>query len=577
MNIILSFIVPRRWRRAALPILAYCQDALVMILAILLALAVLPAPVVQAAEDSNVFLPLVTQPVAGSLPIIHSFTAEPATVAPGGQSILRWDVSGAEELSILPTLGTVSGNEAPINPTVTTEYTLTATNAHGSVTAKTTVTVGATSAAGALWLPYTITENEPLPTYGADAAVDNNGGMHAAYAIYIGADQGQRPASYAYCAAECAALANWTRIALGADVQDVRLALDPAGHPRLMLFGPIADPNSPWPRFQYQYAECNTVCTDVANWTLTTIATPIEPVATREDDNNHYFTIDPQGSPAFIYTDTNQNNHPGTFYLSCQANCTNAGNWVETALTTAFLLDEPSLAFSPSGQPRLAFGWFDKQDDYPKMAYMQCDNDCTNAANWQLVTFHRIHGTAQFSLAVDTNGRPRLALYTGINHTFDPDDFDLHSLYYFWCNTDCGGAGNDWSYAKIQLPLMVGGEIDLALDAQNRPRVSYLEAVGLVYTWCDANCEAAGATWGRTVVESNDSLADNYEVLPIHHCTISTWVNGHRTALALDAAGNPRIGYDANHLWSGVYVDQPWKNCQVTDVTMTRFAFFAQP
>jgi len=52
-------------------------------------------------------------------------------------------------------------------------------------------------------------------------------------------------------------------------------------------------------------------------------------------------------------------------------------------------------------------------------------------------------------------------------------------------------------------------------------------------------------------VESQDSLADNYEVLPIRRCTVSTWFNGQRSSLALDSAGNPRIAYDAQYGWYG--------------------------
>jgi hypothetical protein len=174
---------------------------------------------------------------------------------------------------------------------------------------------------------------------------------------------------------------------------------------------------------------------------------------------------------------------------------------------------------------------------------------------------------------LDSSDRPRLALYTG---SYAIPELQTHHLYYLWCNETCTDPAHWWR-GDIALPGLVGGGIDLALDRQNRPRISYLNAAGLSYAWCNTDCESGDAPWQQRVVESNASLAANYEVFPIHYCTISTWVNGRRTSLVLDAAGNPRFGYDAQHMWSGVYVNEPWKNCQMTDITITRVALLNQP
>ena len=432
---------------------------------------------------------------------------------------------------------------------------------------------GTPTDSGSLWLPFTLGDGSILPTYGSNVAVDRQGGIHVVYAIYSGTDQnGQKPATYAYCSSSCGNKANWSFTHIGDAVQDARIALDPNGRPRLILFGPVYDPD--WPRMRYQYAACNSGCSQANNWIVVTVATPIEPTATREYNNNRYFAMDRQGHPAFIYTDTVQNNHPGTFFVSCQANCTDPNQWLETTLTTSTLFDKPSLAFSPTGQPRLAFGFFDQNSDL-FLSYAQCDQNCADGANWVGTTLVQIHGSAKFSLAVDSKGGPRMGVFTG-SYGYDP--FQSQKLLYLWCDAGCD-AGQGWYFADTSLPYGSGDGVDFVLDDQDRPRMSFeMASQGLGYAWCNANCEADNAVWQSQEIESQASLADNYEVLPIHRCTVSTWFNGQRSSLALDPAGNPRIAYDAQHWWYGTEivggVPQP---CNYQDVTVTRISIFPQP
>lgn len=77
-----------------------------------------------------------------SVPVISSFTASPTSITSGQSSTLSWGVTGATSVSINQSIGTVTGTSRSVSPTVTTIYTLTATNAQGSVTSNTTVTVG---------------------------------------------------------------------------------------------------------------------------------------------------------------------------------------------------------------------------------------------------------------------------------------------------------------------------------------------------------------------------------------------------------------------------------------------------
>gem|GEM_PF-1488340 len=76
-------------------------------------------------------------------PTINSFTATPQSITSGQSSTLAWVTTAASSLSIDPisfTSSQVSGSTT-VSPTQTTTYTLTATNAVGSVTSQVVITI----------------------------------------------------------------------------------------------------------------------------------------------------------------------------------------------------------------------------------------------------------------------------------------------------------------------------------------------------------------------------------------------------------------------------------------------------
>lgn len=79
---------------------------------------------------------------APTKPLIISFTATPASLTAAGPSMLKWQVQNATTMSIDKGVGAVTGTTASVSVAATTIYTLTATNAAGSVTATTAVVVG---------------------------------------------------------------------------------------------------------------------------------------------------------------------------------------------------------------------------------------------------------------------------------------------------------------------------------------------------------------------------------------------------------------------------------------------------
>ncbi|MGE0359498.1 MAG: Ig-like domain-containing protein [Vicinamibacterales bacterium] len=82
--------------------------------------------------------------VANVSPPAATLTAAPATIAPGGSATLSWTTADAASVAVTPGVGPVAATGATdVSPTVTTTYTLTATNGGGTTTRTAVVTVQA--------------------------------------------------------------------------------------------------------------------------------------------------------------------------------------------------------------------------------------------------------------------------------------------------------------------------------------------------------------------------------------------------------------------------------------------------
>jgi hypothetical protein len=81
-------------------------------------------------------------PVSTGLPVINSFVASPSSISLGGSAGLSWNVSNATSASINQGVGNVgSTGSTVVSPLSTTTFTLTASNAAGSITATALVLV----------------------------------------------------------------------------------------------------------------------------------------------------------------------------------------------------------------------------------------------------------------------------------------------------------------------------------------------------------------------------------------------------------------------------------------------------
>ena len=91
-----------------------------------------------------------------AVPTVVSFTATPAKVGANGTSVLRWDVTDFDSISIDHGVGVVTGiagsTGVPVQPNATTTYVLSAANAHGTVRQTVTVTVETAPPANPIWV-----------------------------------------------------------------------------------------------------------------------------------------------------------------------------------------------------------------------------------------------------------------------------------------------------------------------------------------------------------------------------------------------------------------------------------------
>ncbi|MDO8473753.1 MAG: hypothetical protein Q7T05_08055 [Dehalococcoidia bacterium] len=408
---------------------------------------------------------------------------------------------------------------------------------------------------GALFL------NRTFRTDSASAAVDAAGGSHLAYARY-GAMVDGNQVYYAYCTANCGTESSWAAVMLIDRVEEVQLALTSDGHPRLLLRGPSPD----WSTDFYKYAACDTNCTSSANWTIVDVTTTaFSPVYVNSYSGHHYFALDNLDRPRFLY----QNTYTEAFYVYCDTTCTSPENWLKYPVNVDIFTDantHPTLTFTSLGQPRITAVMGLGPTDY--LAYITCDTACNDPASWTYAPLmERGSGHVSFVLRFTSTGQPRLVFNQGtISGTSG-------YLYYLWCSADCT-VNTSWAGSSVGAQGQAE-DPDLALNALNRPRIAFrsiLSPDGLGYSWCDTNCESVSATWLGGLLEPSSDLDIEWDILPPLNCSGSYWWDGYRPSLALDTAGNPRIGYVAQHLHGG------GSSCTVAeDFRAVRFAFFNQP
>jgi hypothetical protein len=271
--------------------------------------------------------------------------------------------------------------------------------------------------------------------------------------------------------------------------------------------------------------------------------------------------------------------HKGAYYVFCNNNCTQPGSWFETRIDAhgglVYVDERASLLFTADGRPRVFArdgGDFSGPDTSSKLLYLECNANCNNSANWSLPL--RLRGTGHgssvhtWSTAVAQNGALRLTFYPRGG-----------PFYYMWCNDNCTQLGNWGEYSLEFDESDTGNYSALALDSNGRPHIALRSGsnFSLNYLWCDGACETDNAQWNMAVVEPIGQVGEEHPITPLPTCVRGSWFGGLRPVIALDAQDNPRFAYDAEYMME-CYINPGDPNDPRTRVETkwwtTRFVYF---
>ncbi len=168
------------------------------------------------------------------------------------------------------------------------------------------------------------------------------------------------------------------------------------------------------------------------------------------------------------------------------------------------------------------------------------------------------------SLALTKNGEPRLAV-------LGTDDAGAKNLLYFECNENC--TEDNWVGSLLSNHEEIEQGLDLALDAQDRPRLVYTLDFNIGLLYCDDDvCGGPESTWDLTKVELGGEM-DPDEIFLWDNCNVGAWFL-HGPSVAITPSGEPRVGYQARDISGGYSNPDPTKpDCVAgTDMTWSRLA-----
>jgi hypothetical protein len=249
---------------------------------------------------------------------------------------------------------------------------------------------------------------------------------------------------------------------------------------------------------------------------------------------SRFFLQDPLSSTAYWHSHTVVDASGGIhvtfydtsyiYYVHCAANCENSANWSELPLfAVGYLssLDEPTLAVDTNGHPRLI--WYSSNESGTFYYYAECNDHCTDSASYWTsvaVTSLGAYGYPQNIryAALDNQNRPHLV--------YAMTSFSDYGFYYLSCDSGCITASN-WYTTTIVTNGLEPDEFQLVFDPNGRPRVLGYDSNDseLVYAECNSNCTTA-SNWGSVGILG-----------PVYYLSEFGY------AFRVNAQGYPRIAY----------------------------------
>jgi hypothetical protein len=406
--------------------------------------------------------------------------------------------------------------------------------------------------------------NEPNNTVAPRIEIDARGGIHTVYPAYAGGG-----AYYSYCAENCDDTDAFTVVHFPSDetVVNAMIALSSEGEPRLVL--------SMFTKTVF--ATCDQDCTSIDSWSTGEILN-------HEGDkevSGEAFALDPEGNPHFIshtyraYLGIGQKEQL-THHHACNAgDCTVAENWSAGEIASQ-TWEESQLEFAQDGTMHLAFvAIVEATEAAPSSriaAYGSCKGTCNTADDWLTAglavaytdDLEAFSLTSSIALALTQAGRPRLL-------TLAKSADNEKNLTYFECDEGCTGDGGGWVGSMLSSSSDANVGLDLALDAQDRPRFVQTLNYNIAYAYCDTlPCNDPEAEWDMGWVELSSNIPKD-DIILFPNCTVAAWFL-HSPSLVLDDAGNPYVGYQARDVSGGVSNPDPFEqDCLAgTDMTLTR-------
>jgi hypothetical protein len=417
---------------------------------------------------------------------------------------------------------------------------------------------GGPDAAKHFFLPTSAGDNTTSPAL----ALDGKGGLHSVYPAYAGGG-----AYYAYCSNGCQSASDVSAVRFETEgtVTNAMLALDSQGRPRVLLSAYA----------KVYYATCDSSCSNASSWTVTAVLDH----AGKKEVSGQAFALDSQGRPRFLlhtyltYLGLGQG-APFTEYVTCDQNCHNPGSWTVNRIAEQ-IWHHSDLRFDAEGHPRMGSvvrivntngGWVDYG------SYVECRGDCTQEAGWEgtalLPAFssevEAVPIRPSLGFALTPGGAPRMVMIAAT-----PDN--QKQIVYLSCDTNCLAEG--WSTLVVSNNVKIDDGLDLALDAQGRPRFVYSLDYSIVLASCDAaRCESPDAKWDLQVVENANEMKED-EIFLYENCSVGTWFL-HAPSLVLTPSGGVRAGYQARDVSGGWIKKNPnGPDCVAgTDMSWSRLA-----